>query len=86
MSTSNVATTKHFDPELVHFNIDFWTTVDISNVHAAEAISHYLETQHPVYGVFDAGLFVRDLIKPSFEFCSPFLVSLGYLRRPIYKH
>ncbi|KAI8943582.1 hypothetical protein NX059_001577 [Plenodomus lindquistii] len=68
-------TAQYFDPRLASLNIDFWTTVDISNSQAAEAISFYLESQHSVCAVFDAGLFVQDLVNLSFEFCSPFLVS-----------
>ncbi|KAF2855091.1 hypothetical protein T440DRAFT_415184 [Plenodomus tracheiphilus IPT5] len=75
VDTSDTIANRYFDPRLADLNIDFWTTVEITNLQAAEAISFYLETQHPIYGVFDAGLFVHDLISFSFEFCSPFLVS-----------
>ncbi|KAF1844763.1 uncharacterized protein K460DRAFT_98178 [Cucurbitaria berberidis CBS 394.84] len=66
---------QYFDPRLAHLKIDFWTTVPISNEQAAGAISLYLEAQHHVWGAFDAGLFVRDLIEFRLDFCSPFMVS-----------
>ncbi|KAF2010055.1 hypothetical protein BU24DRAFT_496850 [Aaosphaeria arxii CBS 175.79] len=65
----------YFDSRLASLHIDFWTTVPVSNSQAAEAISAFLEFQHPVWGVFDATLFVRDLVEHRFDFCSSFLVS-----------
>jgi hypothetical protein len=49
--------------------------VPLSNEAAAELISAYLEHQHAIWGVFDARLFVRDLIEQRFDFCSPFRVN-----------
>ena len=66
---------QYFDPRLNDLEIGFWTTVSITNIEAAGAISSYLEVQHHVCGVFDAQLFIRDLVQFSFEFCSPFMVS-----------
>jgi hypothetical protein len=69
------AAPQYFDPRLAHLQIAFWTTVPITNEQAARAISCYFEVQHPIWGVFDAGLFVRDLVEFRFEFCSPLMVS-----------
>lgn len=73
--SSSVSEAHYFDPRLLRLNIGFWTNVPISNEQAAGDISMYFEVQHHVWGIFDAGLFVRDLIDMRFEFCSPFLVS-----------
>lgn len=66
---------SYFDARLSFLEVSFWTTVPITNGQAAQAISCYLEVQHHIWGVFDAGLFVRDLIGFGFQFCSPFMVS-----------
>ncbi|KZM24620.1 DNA binding [Ascochyta rabiei] len=66
------------DSRLEKLNIDFWTSVSISNEHAASAISLYLETHHPIWCFFDASQFVDDLVKcrvDSNSTCSPLLVS-----------
>jgi hypothetical protein len=69
------AMSGYYDPRFSQLNISFWTSVSISNHVAASAISLYLETDHPVSGLFDSELFIQSLIKQEFEFCSPFLVS-----------
>lgn len=66
---------QYFDPRLAQLNVGFWTSVPMSNAYAAEAISAYLEIQHPVWGLFDAWLFVRDLVQLRFDFCSPFMLN-----------
>jgi hypothetical protein len=65
----------YYDKRLAKLNIEFWTTVRVTNHYAASAISLYLETDHPVFGLFDAELFIIDLIDRKFSYCSPFLVS-----------
>ncbi|PSN60230.1 hypothetical protein BS50DRAFT_681738 [Corynespora cassiicola Philippines] len=62
-------------PRLSDLDIGFWTSVPVTDEYAAGAISRYLETDYPVMGLFDADLFVRDLVQCRFHFCSPFLVS-----------
>lgn len=74
---SNSAKSEYFDSRLSTLEISFWTTVPITNTQASTAISCYLEVQHPIWGVFDASLFVKDLIGFGFQFCSPFMVSLA---------
>jgi hypothetical protein len=65
----------YYDKRLASLNIEFWTTVRVTSHYAASAISLYLETDHPVFGLFDAELFITDLIDCKFGYCSPFLVS-----------
>jgi hypothetical protein len=64
-----------FDSALEKIDILLWTSVPVTNSYAAGAISLYLATDHPLLGVFDAELFVDDLIAGTLGFCSPFLVS-----------
>jgi hypothetical protein len=69
---------RYCDSRLEKLNIEFWTSVPITNDQAASAISLYLETHHPVWSFFDASLFVRDLVECRTDpdsTCSPFMVS-----------
>ena len=68
------APATYSDPRLADLNISFWTNVLVSNKFAAGAISLYLETDHPLLGLFDANLFVSSLVDCNSKFCSPFLV------------
>ncbi|KAG5971061.1 hypothetical protein E4U55_001322 [Claviceps digitariae] len=63
------------DPRLGKLDIKFWTSVPIPNALAASVISFHLENDHPIMGVFDADLFLTDLVEQRLEHCSPFLVS-----------
>lgn len=63
------------DERLAQLDIRYWTRVPISNQDAAKVISLYLQNDQPILGLFDADLFLSDLIAKKFEFCSPFLVS-----------
>ncbi|KAK4161409.1 hypothetical protein QBC43DRAFT_291885 [Cladorrhinum sp. PSN259] len=54
---------------------DRWTNVAIDHGLAAELISRYLETDHPILGPFDADLFLNDLVTSGTDYCSPLLVS-----------
>jgi len=66
---------KYCDPRLALLKIKFWSTVPVSDEYAASVISFYLETDHAIYGLFDADLFVADLIGGQMRFCSAFLVN-----------
>lgn len=69
---------QYYDSRLEQLNIEFWTSVPLTNACAASAISLYLETHHPIWSFFDASLFVRDLVEcrtGSESVCSPLLVS-----------
>ncbi|CAO2658120.1 Nn.00g073800.m01.CDS01 [Neocucurbitaria sp. VM-36] len=63
------------DPQLERLKVGYWTRVSISDELAASALSHYLEVDHPILGLFDADLFVHDLVNERLEFCSSFLFS-----------
>ena len=65
----------YHDPRLSGLKIAFWTTVPVTDHHAATAISQYLEKDHPIYGVVDAQLFIKSLIGCKFDYCSSFLVN-----------
>ena len=67
--------TCYWDSRLDDLNITFWTTVPVTSQFAAGAISLYLETDQPITGLFDAHIFVGDLVDCKLQFCSPFLVS-----------
>ena len=62
------------DSRLAQLQIRKWTDVSISDSLAAAAISLYLETHHPILGLFDVDLFLNDLISYKRDFCSPLLV------------
>ncbi|KAJ4378743.1 hypothetical protein N0V86_005614 [Didymella sp. IMI 355093] len=69
---------KYCDARLEKLNIEFWTSVPLTNEDAASAISLYLETHHPVWCFFDASQFLSDLIScriDSESTCSPLMVS-----------
>ena len=61
------------DPRLERLTVRYWTRIPIDDGLAARAISHFLTTDHPVLGFFDADLFLRDLVDQSLNFCSSFL-------------
>ncbi|KAH8197843.1 hypothetical protein TruAng_007990 [Truncatella angustata] len=63
------------DGRLDHIDFQRWTSVDITNVLAASAISFYLENEHPILAVFNADLVIDDLVRGSGSFCSPLLLS-----------
>lgn len=68
-------TYTHRNPRLEHLTVSYWTRIPIDDQLAAQAISHYLDVEHPVIGFFDAELFVRDLVEQRLNFCSSFLFS-----------
>lgn len=63
------------DDRLSHIRISFWAKVPVTDAFAASAISLYLQTDQPILGIFDADLFLRDLIAQRSLFCSPLLVN-----------
>ncbi|KAF1975215.1 hypothetical protein BU23DRAFT_458985 [Bimuria novae-zelandiae CBS 107.79] len=63
------------DPLLTELKIEFWTTIPVTNHFAASAISLYLENDHQTLGLFDAQLFLKDLVECRQEFCSSFLAT-----------
>ncbi|KAF3764046.1 hypothetical protein M406DRAFT_73893 [Cryphonectria parasitica EP155] len=63
------------DERLRHFEVHQWLQTEVSTVLASRAISHYLVTDHPTLGLFDADLFLGDLVSRKTEFCSPLLLS-----------
>ncbi|KAL1867156.1 hypothetical protein VTK73DRAFT_4318 [Phialemonium thermophilum] len=63
------------DPRLANLTISRWTQVPITNDLAARIVSHYLETDHPLLGFFDADLFIRDLVSEGTYFCTGLLVN-----------
>jgi hypothetical protein len=66
---------QYCDSRLTNLTIDYWTCIPISNEFAACVLSHYLETDHPVFACVDADLFLSGLVDHTLEHCSPFLVS-----------
>jgi hypothetical protein len=63
------------DPRLGQLNIANWSQVPIDSTAAAQAISLYLETDHPLLGFFEPDSFVASLTNPDTAHCSPVLVS-----------
>jgi hypothetical protein len=76
------------DPRLELLTVSYWTRIPIDNALAARTISHFLQTDHPVLGFFDADLFLRDLVGQGLSFCSSFLfhsvMSLACVRLPAF--
>lgn len=66
---------RYYDDRLARLRIGFWTAVRITDDMAAAALSHYFEVEHLVLGLFDADLFIDDLVNQRIDYCSPFLVS-----------
>ncbi|KAK2753011.1 fungal specific transcription factor domain-containing protein [Colletotrichum kahawae] len=64
-----------FDERLGKVDISLWTAVSIPNELAVCVLSHYFEVDHPVFPLFDQGLFVNDLAEHRNHFCSSFLVN-----------
>ncbi|KZM20236.1 uncharacterized protein EKO05_0003682 [Ascochyta rabiei] len=63
------------DPRLEYLSVKYWTRVPIDDRLAAQAVSHFVQVDHPVLGFFDADLFLRDLVEQRLNFCSSFLFS-----------
>lgn len=56
-------------------DISHWTTVQVTDRSAAEAISLYFEKDHPILGILNPELFLDSLLSPNSDFCSPFLAN-----------
>ncbi|KFA69528.1 hypothetical protein S40285_09716, partial [Stachybotrys chlorohalonatus IBT 40285] len=68
-------TKDYYDKCLANLDISFWTDIEMDNTLAAEIITIYLRTDHPLLGVFDPYLFIQDLAEKRRRYCSRFLVS-----------
>jgi hypothetical protein len=66
---------QYCDSRLANLAIDYWTCIPVSNEFAACVLSHYLETDHPIFAFVDADLFLSGLVDRTLEHCSSFLVS-----------
>ncbi|KAF4996370.1 hypothetical protein FGRMN_4530 [Fusarium graminum] len=66
---------QHCDERLHQLQIGYWTGVSIGDEVAANAISHYLQSNHPIFGLFDPDLFIHSLVHRQHQYCSPFLVN-----------
>lgn len=71
----SVSNASWSDRRLADLDIGRWTTVQVSNHDAAQLLSHYLETDHPILGLFDADLFLDGITQEYSSFCSSFLVN-----------
>lgn len=66
----------YYDHRLQAVKIGQWSCVPVDDIHAAAAISLYLEFEHPLFGFFDPDFFLDDLIAGrSSRFCSALLVN-----------
>jgi hypothetical protein len=66
---------RYANPRLSRLNIKFWSTVSVTNHYAAEAISLYLETDHPLIALFDPDTLLDALVEADLDQCSSFLVN-----------
>lgn len=66
------------DERLHKLDISAWSNVPIPNEAAKRALSLHLETDHSIVALFDADLFLDDLVSGSTRFCSRLLVSSLY--------
>jgi hypothetical protein len=71
----SVANASKSDLRLRKVHFSRWTTVPIEDSDARRLMAHYLETDHPILGLFDAELFLDGLSTYSHTFCSDFLVN-----------
>lgn len=67
--------TSYCDDRLCDLRVDQWSRIPVDNTFAASAISLYLESEHPLFGLFDPDLFLNDLIACKSRFCSSLLVN-----------
>ncbi|KAK8071514.1 hypothetical protein PG996_004862 [Apiospora saccharicola] len=63
------------DARLKSLRIRHWTNVPIPNEAAARVISMYLETDHPLLGMFDPDRFIFDLVGQHQQSCSALVVN-----------
>ncbi|KAL1905528.1 hypothetical protein Sste5344_008753 [Sporothrix stenoceras] len=74
-STPRRKSRRYIDDRLQLVQIEYWTSVIISNEMAASILSFYLEYDHTLFNIFDTDLFLTDLVECRSDFCSAFLVS-----------
>ncbi|CAJ2506123.1 Uu.00g002530.m01.CDS01 [Anthostomella pinea] len=70
-----VGSVEQVDQRLMEMDISKWTNVPISNELAATLITLYLDIEHPWCTLFDADLFLDDLLTGTTHFCSRLLVN-----------
>lgn len=70
-----LASSHYYDSRLDHLDISFWTPVSVTDQFAARVISLYLETDHPVIGLFHSGWFIHSLVTKRTQYCSGFFVN-----------
>ncbi|KAI1747898.1 hypothetical protein F4782DRAFT_543213 [Xylaria castorea] len=63
----------YYDERLKYLQVDFWTSIRVSNDFAARVISLYMRTDHPLLGLFNSSLFITDLVNNQTDYCSRFL-------------
>jgi hypothetical protein len=64
-----------FTNRLNDVKIEAWTEVPILNELAIRLISFHLELDYYIIPLFDANLFIEDLVRGRYWFCSKLLVS-----------
>ncbi|CAG7557446.1 unnamed protein product [Fusarium equiseti] len=69
---ANLPTEQH---DFRSLDMSYWTTITISNELATTVITAYLAENHAMFGLFDAELFLDDLLARKLNFCSAFLVN-----------
>ncbi|KAI0168839.1 hypothetical protein GGR52DRAFT_493079 [Hypoxylon sp. FL1284] len=75
----------YYDASLHALRVEFWTDIPVTNDFAAQVISLYIATDHPVLGLFHPDLLVADLVSCRNKFCSRFLFhALMYLGCQMY--
>ncbi|KAH7310441.1 hypothetical protein B0I35DRAFT_73701 [Stachybotrys elegans] len=60
---------------LAQAHIAYWTDMPITKDDAVRVITLYLDIDHPILGLFDADLFINDLLGTQQRFCSGLLVE-----------
>ncbi|KAI8626067.1 hypothetical protein F5Y19DRAFT_447828 [Xylariaceae sp. FL1651] len=76
---------KYCDERLRSLQVAFWTDIKVSNDFAARVISLYIQTDHPLLGLFDTHLLVTDLVDQRTAFCSRLLFhALMYIGCQMY--
>ncbi|KAK5657302.1 hypothetical protein OQA88_3364 [Cercophora sp. LCS_1] len=65
----------YYDDRLARLKIGYWSTVKITDAMAAAAFSHFFKAEHWSLGLFDADLFIGDLVSGDMTYCSSFLVN-----------
>lgn len=66
---------SYCDARLVQLDLSQWSGVTMDDALAARIVSFYLQTDHPLLGLFDSDLFLHDLLSLEQSFCSPMLLN-----------